>query len=244
VGPVHGARIALASGLGNAILGGLQTLRALVFDFDGLILDTESSMIDAYAEVHAAHGVPFERSLFIRSVGHPDFSFDPWHAFEKRADRAALEVERRERNRERDRSIPILPGVVPLMDEALAAGLRLGLASNSGHAHVEGHLGRLGLLGRFSIIACREDFASPKPEPDVYRLVLNQLGIKGREAVSFEDSVVGTRAARRAGLWVVAVPNPSTAQMDFPQAHLRLASLAETNLADLEKRAAAGFLPA
>ena len=239
--PVHGARIALASGLGNAILDGLQTLLALVFDFDGLILDTESSMIDAYADVHAAHGVPFDRTQFLRSVGYPDFSFDPWHAFEKWADRAALEAERRERNRELDLGLTILPGVVALMDEARAAGLRLGLASNSGHAHVERHLGRLGLLDRFSIIACREDFASPKPEPDVYRLVLNRLGIKGREAVAFEDSVVGTRSARRAGLWVVAVPNGSTAQMDFPQAHLRLNSLADTNLADLQARAAAGF---
>ena len=231
----------LASGLGNAIFGVLQTLRALVFDFDGLILDTESSMIDAYAAVYAANGVPFDREGFLRSVGHPDFSFDPWHAFEKRADRAALEVERRKRNKEFERGLAILPGVVALMDEAHGAGIRLGLASNSGHAHVEGHLKRLGLLDRFSFVACREDVQSPKPEPDVYRLVLNRFGIRGREAVAFEDSEVGARAARRAGLWVVAVPNPSTAQMDFPQAHLRLNSLAETNLADLQARAQAGF---
>jgi len=239
--PAHPAGIALASGLGDVILHAMHTLRALVFDFDGLILDTESSMIGAYADVHAAHGVPFDRDHFLRSVGHVDFSLDPWRAFEKRADRAALEAKRREMNRERDKGLEILPGVVALMDEARGAGILLGVASNSSHAHVEGHLGRLGLLDRFSFLACREDVASPKPEPDVYRLVLNRFGIIGREAVAFEDSNIGTRAARRAGMWVVAVPNTSTVHHDFPNAHLRLASLADTNLADLQARCAAGF---
>jgi beta-phosphoglucomutase-like phosphatase (HAD superfamily) len=53
-------------------------IRALVFDFDGLILDTETPLIDAYAEVHAAHGVVFDRAVFLRSVGHADYAFDPW----------------------------------------------------------------------------------------------------------------------------------------------------------------------
>ena len=221
----------------------MSCLRALVFDFDGLILDTESSLIDAYGDVHAAHGVAFDREVFLRSVGHADYAFDPWHAFEKRADRVALEAERRSRNQARDRELPVLPGVAALMDGARGAGLRLGLASNSRHPHVEGHLGRLGLLGRFSFIACREDAPSPKPEPDLYRLVLNRFGIAGKEAVAFEDSNTGTRAARRAGLWTVAVPNASTAHHDLSHAHLRLGSLAETNIEDLQARVAAGFRP-
>lgn len=229
------------SGFGNAIFDSVQSLNAFVFDFDGLILDTESSLIGAYEDVHAAHGVRFDRELFLRSVGHVDFSFDPWHAFEKRADRAALETERRKRNRELDRGLPVLPGVAALLHEAKGAGLRLGLASNSSHAHVERHLGRLGLLHLFSCLACREDVASPKPEPDVYRWVLNRFGIKGRQAIAFEDSNIGTRAAARAGLWVVAVPNASTVHHDFSHAHLRLHSLAETSLKDLMARAASGF---
>ena len=67
-------------------------IRALVFDFDGLILDTESALIRAYADVHAAHGAPFDEGEFLRSVGHADYTFDPWHAFEKHADRVALET--------------------------------------------------------------------------------------------------------------------------------------------------------
>jgi len=208
-------------------------IRALIFDFDGLILDTESSLIEAYADVHAAHRIAFDRALFLRSVGHADYSFDPWHAFEKRADREALEAERRRRNRERDLALPILPGVVPLLDAARAAQLRLGVASNSTHPHVEGHLGRLGLLARFEFLACREDVPSPKPEPDLYRLVLNHFGLKGSEAIAFEDSHTGSLAAKRAGLWVVSVPNGSTAHHDFSPAHVRATSLAAVTLDSL-----------
>jgi len=211
-------------------------IRALIFDFDGLILDTESSLIEAYADVHANHGIAFDRALFRRSVGHADYAFDPWHAFEKRADRVALETERRRRNRERDQLLPILPGVVPLLDAARAANLRLGVASNSTHPHVEGHLQRLGLHARFEFFACREDVPSPKPEPDLYRMVLNHFGVKGTEAIAFEDSHTGSRAAQRAGLWVVAVPNSSTAHHDFSPASLQAASLAGMTLADLTAR--------
>jgi len=214
-------------------------IRALVFDFDGLIVDTESALIDSYAAIHAKHGLAFDRELFLRNVGQADYSFDPWHAFEKRADRAMLEIERRKRNRELDRLLPILPGVVALLDAAPAAGLKLGLASNSGHAHVEGNLARIGLLDRFAFIACREDVSSPKPEPDLYKLVLNRFGLRGTEAIALEDSKTGVTAAKRAGLWVVAAPGASTAHQDFSGADLRLASLAEVTLPDLVARFAA-----
>jgi HAD superfamily hydrolase (TIGR01509 family) len=211
-------------------------IRALIFDFDGLILDTETALIDAYGDVHGAHGIPFDRPLFTRSVGHADYAFDPWRGFGPAADRVRLEAERRAFNRTRNHSQPILPGVVPLMDEAGLAGIAIGLASNSTHEHVEGHLERLGLRARFAFIACREDVPAPKPEPDLYRLVLRHFGIGGHEAVAFEDSHTGTLAAKRAGLWVVAVPNVSTGHHDFGNADLRAASLADCRLAALVAR--------
>ena len=211
-------------------------IRAFVFDFDGLIADTETALIDAYGDVHAAHGVPFDRGHFLRSVGHADYSFDPWHAFEKRADRVALEIERRKRNRELNHLLPMLPGVAALLDAARSAGIQVGLASNSGHAHVDENLARLGILDRFSFLACREDVKSPKPEPDLYRLVLNRFGLKGSEAVAFEDSHTGSLAARRAGLWVVVATNSSTAHHDVSHAHWVVPSLADVTLPELRTR--------
>jgi HAD superfamily hydrolase (TIGR01509 family) len=211
-------------------------IRALIFDFDGLILDTETALIDAYGDVHEAHGLPFDRPLFTRSVGHADYAFDPWKAFGASADRAALELERRAFNTRRNEAQPILPGVVALIEQGRKAGLKVGLASNSGREHVSGHLGRLHLLGCFDFVACREDVPAPKPEPDLYRHVLDHFGIRGHEAIAFEDSHTGTLAAKRAGVWVVAVPNLSTGHHDFGHVDLRVASLADCRLTELMAR--------
>lgn len=211
-------------------------IRALVFDFDGLILDTETPLIDAYEAVHAAHGVSFDRALFVRSVGHADYAFDPWHGFSPHADRAALEVTRRQIKDELLMKQPILPGMVALLDAGRLRGLRIGVASNSQHDWVEPHLKRIGLHDRFEFFACREDAPSPKPEPDLYRLVLNHFGLRGHEAISFEDSHTGSLAAKRANLWSVAVPNASTAHHDFSHVDLQATSLANISLDELMQR--------
>lgn len=211
-------------------------IRALVFDFDGLILDTETPLIDAYAAVHARHGVPFDRALFVRSVGVAAYAFDPWHGFSPHADRAALELERRAAKDECLLQQQILPGVTALLDAAQAAGLRIGLASNSERTWVEPHLRRIGLFHRFEFLACREDAASPKPEPDLYKLVLNRFALRGHQAIAFEDSHTGSLAAKRANLWAVAIPNESTAHHEFGHVDLQLRSLADVTLDDLLAR--------
>ncbi|MEX2045010.1 MAG: HAD-IA family hydrolase [Opitutus sp.] len=211
-------------------------IRALIFDFDGLILDTETPLVDSYGDVHRAHGVAFDRDAFIRNIGHAEWAFDPWHGFSPHADRAALETERRALKDARLLRQPILPGVAALLEAARARGLRIGLASNSEHSWCEPHLERIGLRACFEFLACREDAASPKPQPDLYKLVLNRFGLRGHEAIAFEDSQTGTLAARRANLWVVAVPNESTLHHDVSRAHLRVASLAEVDLESLIAR--------
>jgi len=211
-------------------------IRALVFDFDGLILDTETPLIESYRDVHLTHGVPFDHATFLRSVGHADYAFDPWHGFSPHADRVALEEERRVRKDARLREQIVLPGVVALLDAAREWKLQIGLASNSEHAWVEPQLARLGLLDRFEFLACREDAPSPKPEPDLYKLVLNRFGLRGHEAIAFEDSHTGSLAAKRANLWCVAAPNVSTAHHDFNHVDLRVNSLAECDLPELQSR--------
>lgn len=211
-------------------------IRALIFDFDGLVIDTETSLVEAYGDVHGAHGVSFDRPLFTRGVGHADFTFDPWREFAPAVDRVGLELERATFNKARNEVQPILPGVVELIDAGKARGLKIGLASNSSHNHVDGHLRRLGLFERFDFVACRDDVRAPKPEPDLYRLVLEHFGIRSHEAIAFEDSHTGTLAAKRAGVWVVAVPNVSTGHHDFSHVDLRVASLADCRLPDLLAR--------
>lgn len=211
-------------------------IRALIFDFDGLILDTETPLIESYEAVHLAHGVGFDRAAFLRGVGHADYAFDPWHGFSPHADRAEMEIQRRAKCDEIIFRQRVLPGVEALLDAAKARGLRIGVASNSQHNWVEPHLTRLGLFDRFEYFACREDAASPKPEPDLYKLVLNRFGLRGHEAIAFEDSQTGVLAAKRANLWAVAVPNAATAHHDLSRADVLIRSLAEVQLEALIRR--------
>jgi HAD superfamily hydrolase (TIGR01509 family) len=211
-------------------------IRALIFDFDGLIIDTETPLIDAWAVLHERTGRVYSRADAHRIVGHVDVDFDPWTAFGPAADRAVLETEHQRLSRELTARQPILPGVLAYLQEARTRGLKLGVASNSSHEHVERHLTRLGLRQFFDLACCREDVAVGKPAPDLYYRVIRHFGMAPREGVAFEDSTAGILAARAAGLWTVAVPNPSTHHHDFSAAHLVLPSLAETPLAQLLDR--------
>jgi putative hydrolase of the HAD superfamily len=205
-------------------------IRALIFDFDGLILDTETPLVEAWARVHQDAGVAFDRAHAHAIVGHVDVAFDPWVAFPGAVDRVQLEHAYRRHKHELLRAETILPGVEALLDAATARGLKLGVASNSEHDHVDGHLQRLGLFERFEAIGCREDVAVGKPAPDVYLHVMRLLGVTPAETVAFEDSVPGHEAAHAAGIRVVVVPNPSTVHFQFPRAWLQLPSLAELSM--------------
>ncbi len=209
-------------------------IRALVFDFDGLIFDTETPLIEAFAEVHRKRNMPFDRAKFTRAVGTIEQDFDPWKAFGPTAPHSELETERLRINQERLEQQKVMPGVVELINEARQLGLQLAVASNSSSAHVTGYLKYLELFEKIDFVACRDsDEMPPKPAPDLYLSVLQSLKVRGEEALAFEDSSYGIAAARVAGLWCVAVPNESTAEQDFRRAHLRLESLAGQTLAKI-----------
>ncbi|HXA14364.1 MAG TPA: HAD family phosphatase, partial [Opitutaceae bacterium] len=154
-------------------------IRALVFDFDGLILDTETSLIDAYGEIHRKRNMPFDRAKFTRQVGTAaGQAFDPWKAFGATAPRADLEAEMQRLSLERLAQQQILPGVIELLTEARQRGLRLAVASNSTRDHVIGHLKRLGLFDKFEFFACHEDVTEAKPAPDLYLLVMENFRLR------------------------------------------------------------------
>lgn len=208
-------------------------IQALIFDFDGLIVDTETPLVDAWVGVHADHGLACDRTPLLGAVGHVGFEFDAWVAFGPDADRGALDKAYRLKARHLTWRQPTLPGVETLIASARARGVALGVASNSDHAHVEGHLARLGLLDAFSVIRCIDDVSAGKPEPEVYLAAVSALGVDPSRAIAFEDSVPGHVAAKRAGLHTVVVPNPSTVHFDFPHADWKLTSLAGTTIDDL-----------
>ncbi len=211
-------------------------IRALVFDFDGLILDTEEPVYRSWLEVYEAHGeeLPFER--WVQIVGSTTAGFHPQHHLEGRLGRSLPKevLDRRiGRRTEMILAKEALPGVVRHIQEARAMGLRLGVASSSTNEWVKGHLARLGILESFDCIRCRDDVANAKPEPDLYLAVLECLGVRASEAIAIEDSPNGVLAAKRAGLRCVAIPNSITAQLDLGQADLLLGSLDEVTLVEM-----------
>lgn len=212
-----------------------------MFDFDGLILDTEEPIYRSWLEVYEAHGeeLPFER--WVQIVGSTTAGFHPQHHLEERLGRPLpKEVLDRRIGRRTELVLAqrLLPGILQCLDEARDLGLRLGVASSSTREWVMGHLARLGILERFDCLRCRDDVANAKPEPDLYLAVLDCLGVIAEDAIAIEDSPNGITAAKRAGMRCVAIPNSITARLDLTHADLLLNSLAEVTLRDLLDRLA------
>ena len=217
-----------------------MTIKSLIFDFDGLILDTETSEIDAWTAIYAEHGFEFPLDRYVQTVGGWGVSnFDPadhLHQLVNDAlDLTALRLRYLDETALRLLKQPILDGVQEYLTGARRLNLRLAIASSSKHSWVEPHLTRLGLIGFFDKIICGDDVAPgrTKPNPDIYLKVLDELQISPGEAIVFEDSPNGVLAAHTVGIYVVAVPNPTTARMKIEGADLTVKSLSSLSLDDL-----------
>ena len=216
-------------------------IQALIYDFDGLILDTETPDFTIWQEIYGEYGASLSVDLWGQIIGGTGFSdFDAVAHLEELVrhplDKHALQERWRSHSESLIALQPILPGVVDTLAEARQMGLRLAIASSSPHDWVDGHLARLGLSPAFDAILCAEDVARVKPNPDLYLAALAALAVRPDEAIVLEDSPNGVKAAKAAGLRAVAVPNPLTSQLPFEGADLVLDSLAELPLAGLLAR--------
>jgi len=213
-------------------------MQALIFDFDGLILDTETPDYQSWQEVYKRYGVEFPLEKWAQIVGGRGASeFDPFDYLEELVgepvDRDAIWIERRKYNAELITRQPILPGVVDYLDDAKELNLKLGVASSSPECWVHGHLTRLGMLDYFDAIKTSDDVEKEKPDPALFLRVLEALNAAPDQAIVFEDSPNGVLGAKRAGIFCVAVPNPLTAKLSLDHADLVLGSLAEMSLAEV-----------
>jgi HAD superfamily hydrolase (TIGR01509 family) len=212
-------------------------IKALILDFDGLILDTEEPVFQSWRELFQSFGVNLPLEAWAGFVGMSAGTFSFFDYLEDRldrpVDRLALAPGREARELELIDQKPVMPGVMAYLDRARQLGLRMGVASSSSRRWVTGHLERLGLLERFSVIRAAEDVPHTKPDPALYLAVLDGLGVSPEYAIAFEDSPNGVLAARRAGLFCVAVPNPITRRLNLDRADLLLNSLEDLSLDEL-----------
>jgi HAD superfamily hydrolase (TIGR01509 family) len=212
-------------------------IKALLFDFDGTLVDTESIDLRTWHEVFEAHGValPVDRfALRIGTLTGPDELEELDALLESPSDREAVVAGRRQRELELLELEPLRPGVREYLEDAKSLGLRVGIVSSSTRSWIDRNLERLGLLDGWATVVCAEgDTTRCKPSPALYLEALEKLGVDAAEAIAIEDSPNGIAAARAAGIFCVAFPNDVTHALDFSHADLLLASLEDVPLADL-----------
>ena len=215
-------------------------IKALIFDFDGLIIDTESPEYDIWQAIYRDHGHELAPETWGQIVGGWGASqFDAAEQLVELAGDGLNADELRARHRSESDALvlqqPILSGVVAYLEEARRQDIHLAIASSSPHSWVDTHLARLGLADRFEAIICRDDVPPrrTKPHPDLFLKALDTVGVQADEAIVFEDSPNGIKAARAAEIYVVSVPNPFTALLKTDGANLTLESLAELSLQKL-----------
>jgi HAD superfamily hydrolase (TIGR01509 family) len=213
-------------------------IRALVFDFDGLILETETPAYQAWVETYREFGHELPKELWLDYIGREGGWFDALTYLEglvgPRDDRDAIQARRDARKSELVMAVAERTGLRGLLTDARSRGLRLAVCSSSTPKWVLGHLERLDLHAFFDRVQCRDrPELRAKPAPDLFLAACAGLGVRPDEAVAFEDSRNGMLAAQAAGMRCVVVPNELTVAMDLTGADHRFESLADVSLQTL-----------
>lgn len=215
-------------------------IEALIFDFDGTIFDSETPDFHSWQQTFTEHGVELSFDIWSKNIGSVGL-FDPYHHLEeligRALDREMVKRQRKERDNELLAQQTVLPGVQAYLAEARALGLKVGIASSSDHGWVDSFLEKLGLTQAFDVVVCRDDVGDrAKPDPAVYLAAAGALRVSPQRALALEDSANGLMAAKKAGLYCVAVPNQMTRHLDFSTADHQLAALTEMPLSQLIQR--------
>lgn len=218
-----------------------MNVRGLLFDFDGLLVDTESPSRLGWQELYREHGHELPLDEWATLVGTIGASWDPLVHLEtlvgRPLDRDTVTERRQAREFELIDLEDLRPGIEGYLEEADRRGLRTALVSSSSRDWIQRILGRLERLDHWdAIVAADGDPTRAKPRPTLYLEALETLGLAADEAIAFEDSPNGVRAAKRAGLVCVAVPNPVTATLALDEADVVVESLADLPLDALLKR--------
>lgn len=213
-------------------------IKAVIFDFDGLILDTETPGYHSYRQMFEELGAQLPLEEWAKGIGTTNSGyFHPLDYLErqigKKIDRALFKQQAEEKYHILVQSMLVRPGVVNYLQAAQKLGLKIGLASSSRRSWVESYLKKYDLYTYFHVIRTKDDVVLVKPDPELYIQALELLGVKNSEAIVFEDSLNGLHAAKAAGIYCVIVPNPVTSQLEFLLHDLRLASMEDMSLEEI-----------
>lgn len=210
-------------------------IKAVIFDCDGLLVDTETAWYEAYYEVFQAYGVNLPLHLYAKSIGNSKFEdFNPLKYFQEcidtKIDIKSIHTKIRKKHKMLMKDVELRPGVKDYLLRAKSLGLRIGLASSSESVWVEEYLQKYNIREYFDTVKTSDMVINVKPEPDLYLEAIRSLGIKGNEAIAFEDSLIGLEAAKKAGLYCVVVPNKATRGFTFEGYNIIMKSMEDMTL--------------
>lgn len=214
-------------------------MRAVFFDFDGLILDTETPEVETWREVFREHGTEFPDAYWINALGRGADQITQTPAgllaqtLAQTLDEGAVHLAARARVLAKIDASEPRPGILRLLDELRSEQIPLAVVSSSKHAWVDGYLAKLGLTHHFQFTVCADDVERAKPFPDLYLAAMSKMGVKPEESLALEDSPNGSHAAVAAGMTVFAIPNPVTSRLDISHAHWLINDLTQVSLAEV-----------
>ncbi len=210
-------------------------IKGIIFDCDGLLVDTETPDFLSWQAVFTSFGASLSFDLWQSGIGSTSV-LDAYQILEeqtgKPADRASIRAVRREQYKALVMQQTLLPGVLATIQLAQQMNLKLAVASSSSFQWVSWCLENFQLTPYFETIVTADDVSLTKPNPEIYLKALERMACKPSEVIALEDSPNGVMAATQAGIFCVAVTNPMTCALDFSHASLILESLEKL---DLEK---------
>ena len=214
-----------------------MTIKGLIFDFDGLILDTETPVFHSWQEIYHNFNQELNIHDYAKCLGSSELQFNPlihlenlvgqpidhflWRSFQQKREMELLA------------SQPLLPGISDFLQLAEKYNFPMAIASSSDRAWVTSHLQRFNLKHFFDPILTSDEVSNVKPAPDLFIAAHKGLNLTSKEVIVFEDSPNGIRAAQSAGIFCVAVPNNISSQLDISFADIQLISFDGVNPIDL-----------
>lgn len=213
--------------------------KAVVFDMDGVIFDTEPVWLAAETELLSRRGRRFPPELARTIMGVPGAA-----AMRIVADELGLTDEPAHLSRELnaifyalvENGLSVMDGLAERLEHLDQLGLPMGVATSTEGALARTMLGRAGLLERFAFVLTRDDVQNGKPDPEIYRKACGMHGVAPSRTVVVEDSLAGTQSARSAGCRVVALRHELTRTLEFPDAELVVDSHRDARVSALLER--------
>lgn len=221
---------------GNEVL---ELIKGVIFDFDGLIVDTETTWYEAFKEVFwESHHLNLDLIGYSQCIGTGN---DVLYRYFRELAGDSVDCELLEEQAtvkyENLMKAPVLrEGVIEYLNEAKQNNLKIALASSSSKEWVHTYLKQLNIIDYFKIINTKDDVSNVKPDPELYDKTLKDLGLSPKETIVFEDSINGLSAAKAAGIRCVIVPNSVTKNLKFENFDDRIDSMKEITLSELLKK--------